>query len=96
MSWQLRAKAPGKVGAMSWSASIRLPARTRSGLGGIAKGYGVDRAMQVLMDHGIEHGGVRAGSHMKVPGTEFGEPWRIAVKHPRDRDSRRTKPWGSW
>jgi len=66
-------------------ARIRLPAGARIGLGGIAKGFGVDRAMAVLMEHGVENGVVNAGGDMKVLGTKFGQPWRIAVKHPRDR-----------
>ena len=66
--------------------SVDLPAGMRVGLGGIAKGYGVDRAMAVLMEHGVEHGVVNAGGDMKVLGLKNGEPWEIAIKHPRDRD----------
>ncbi|MDF1838234.1 MAG: FAD:protein FMN transferase [Planctomycetota bacterium] len=62
---------------------ISLPSGTRLGLGGIAKGYGVDRAMAVLMEHGIQHGVVNAGGDLKALGTRFGEPWRIAITHPR-------------
>ncbi|MGK0218971.1 MAG: thiamine biosynthesis lipoprotein [Planctomycetota bacterium] len=68
------------------ASTIELPAGTRLGLGGIAKGYGVDRAMRVLLEHGIEHGIVNAGGDMKVLGTRFGESWRIAIKHPRERE----------
>ena len=66
--------------------TIDLPKGTRIGLGGIAKGLGVDRAMAVLLDHGVENAVVNAGGDMKVLGTKFGEPWRIAVKHPRHKD----------
>ena len=62
---------------------ISLPAGTRLGLGGIAKGYGVDRAMAVLMQHGIKDGIVNAGGDLKALGTKFGKPWRIAITHPR-------------
>lgn len=68
------------------ASTIDLPAGTQLGLGGIAKGYGVDRAMAVLMERGIKDGIVNAGGDMKVLGTKFGRPWRIAVKHPRDRE----------
>jgi thiamine biosynthesis lipoprotein len=68
------------------TSTITLPAGTQIGLGGIAKGYGVDRAMAVLLESGIESGVVNAGGDMKVLGTKFGAPWRIAVKHPRRRD----------
>lgn len=67
-------------------ATVDLPAGTKVGLGGMAKGYGVDRAMDVLMEHGIQHGVVDAGGDMKVLGLENGMPWEIAIKHPRVRD----------
>jgi len=67
--------------------TLALPRDAALGLGGIAKGYGVDRAMAVLLEHGIEHGLVNAGGDLKVLGTKNGEPWRVAVRHPRDRES---------
>ena len=66
--------------------TVDLPQGSRIGLGGIAKGYGVDRAMAVLREHGVEHGIVDAGGDMKVLGKKFGEPWKIAIKHPRERE----------
>ncbi|MFT7670256.1 MAG: thiamine biosynthesis lipoprotein [Planctomycetota bacterium] len=66
--------------------TIDLPANMRIGLGGIAKGYGVDRAMKVLLDRGIKHGMVNAGGDLKALGTKFGKPWEIAIRHPRDRN----------
>lgn len=65
---------------------VKLPEGYRVGLGGIAKGYGVDRAMQVLMEHGIEHAMVNAGGDLKVLGQKQGQPWRIAVRHPRAKE----------
>ncbi len=65
--------------------TISLPEGFRLGLGGIAKGYGVDRAMQVLRDRGIAHAVVNAGGDMKVLGEDSDGPWEVAVKHPRDR-----------
>lgn len=75
-----------KVKVDSEASTVAMPAGTRLGLGGIAKGYGVDRAMQVLIDHGIENGIVNAGGDLKALGTEAGKPWEVAIKHPRDRD----------
>ncbi len=66
--------------------TVDLPEGMRLGLGGIAKGYGVDRAMAVLLEHGIEHGIVSAGGDLKVLGRKFGKPWEIAIRHPRDRE----------
>ncbi|MFT5292135.1 MAG: thiamine biosynthesis lipoprotein [Planctomycetota bacterium] len=74
----------GRVTVDRAAGTIELPADMRIGLGGIAKGYGVDRAMAVLLEHGIKHALVSAGGDMKVLGRKLGEPWRIAVKHPRD------------
>lgn len=67
--------------------TIALPTGARIGLGGIAKGYGVDRAMAVLLEHGIEHGLVNAGGDLKLLGRNDGEPWRVAVRHPRRPDT---------
>jgi len=66
--------------------TIDLPAGMRIGLGGIAKGYGVDRAMAVLLERGVEHGMVNAGGDLKALGNKLGEPWEIAIRHPRDRE----------
>ncbi len=66
--------------------TVTLPEGFAIGLGGIAKGYGVDRAMQVLMDRGIEHAIVNAGGDLKALGKRLDLPWRVAIKHPRDRE----------
>jgi thiamine biosynthesis lipoprotein len=68
-------------------ATVDLPEGMSIGLGGIAKGYGVDRAMAVLMEHGIEGALVNAGGDLKALGRRAdGSLWTIAIKHPRDRD----------
>jgi FAD:protein FMN transferase len=56
------------------------------GLGGIAKGYAVDRAMQILVDHGIRNAIIKAGGDMRVQGTDDGRPWMIGIRHPRDKN----------
>ena len=56
------------------------------GLGAIAKGYAVDRAMQVLVNSGIKNAIVKAGGDMRVQGTDDGKPWEIGIKHPRNKD----------
>ena len=66
--------------------TVELPEGTRIGLGGMAKGYGVDRAMQVYLERGIEHGIVNAGGDLKALGLKHGKPWEVAIKHPRDRE----------
>ncbi len=75
-----------KIGVDLQAGTVDLPAGWKIGLGGIAKGYAVDRAMKVLMNLGIEHAVIKAGGDMKVLGLEHGQPWKVAVKHPRDRE----------
>lgn len=54
-------------------------------LGGIAAGYGVDRAVAVLRDWGIRDGYVNLGGDIYALGTaEDGEPWRVGVRSPDD------------
>jgi thiamine biosynthesis lipoprotein len=49
-------------------------------LGGIAQGYGVDRAIEILMERGMDSALVEIGGDIRVFGTKN---WRIAVQHPR-------------
>lgn len=53
-------------------------------LGGIAKGYIVDQALQVLIRAGIEHAFINAGGDIGLIGAKpDGSPWRIGIRHPR-------------
>jgi thiamine biosynthesis lipoprotein len=65
--------------------TVEMPAGFSVDLGGIAKGYGIDRAMKVMLDQGIKNGLVQAGGDTKALGRKFGEPWQIAIKNPRHR-----------
>lgn len=57
-------------------------------LGGIAKGYAVDKAIDVLKNHGIVSALVNAGGDVRVIGRRpDGNPWRIGVQHPRKADA---------
>jgi thiamine biosynthesis lipoprotein len=54
-------------------------------LGGIAKGWAVDRAVEVLRDRGIENALVNAGGDLRGVGVAAdGEPWRIGVRSAAD------------
>ena len=53
-------------------------------LGAIAKGYAVDRAVELLRRAGIESAAVNAGGNIRLIGDHGGRPWRIAIQHPRD------------
>ena len=53
-------------------------------LGGIAKGYGIDRALAIIREHGIQHMLVNAGGDIRSAGAKpDGTPWRIGIQHPR-------------
>lgn len=51
----------------------------------IAKGYGVDKAAQVLRDKGIKDFMIEIGGEIVTEGAnEKGEPWRIGINKPDD------------
>lgn len=53
-------------------------------LGGIAKGYIVDRGMDILVGEGIEQAFLNAGGDIRVlGGKEDSEPWNIGITNPR-------------
>ncbi len=57
-------------------------------LDSIAKGYIIDRAMDVLKQHGIEHALINAGGDIAVHGgTNTDKPWRIAIQDPQKKES---------
>ncbi len=67
--------------------SVFLPQEgMRIDLGGIAKGYGVERAMEVLVEHGIKIAMVNAGGDLKVRGKKAGQTWRIGIRDPRHKE----------
>lgn len=52
-------------------------------LGGIAKGYGVDRAAQALLDQGARHFMVEVGGEVRTAGLNGrGLPWQIGIEQP--------------
>jgi thiamine biosynthesis lipoprotein len=55
----------------------------RIDLGGIAKGYAVDRGIEVLQKAGITHGYVSAGGDSRVLGDRFGKPWVVGIRDPQ-------------
>jgi thiamine biosynthesis lipoprotein len=57
----------------------------RIDLGGIAKGYAVDRGIAILAERGIRHGTVTAGGDTRILGDRRGRPWVIGIRHPDDR-----------
>ncbi len=53
-------------------------------LGGIAKGYAVDRAFDVLRSLGHKNLIVNAGGDLRVGGTKNNQPWSIGIQNPRE------------
>jgi FAD:protein FMN transferase len=53
-------------------------------LGGIGKGYALDRAAELLGEHGLEHALLHGGtSSVLARGCDAGgQPWRVALRHP--------------
>jgi len=52
-------------------------------LGGIAKGYAVDKCVKILVDLGYASFMVQAGGDMYVSGTKGGAPWVVGIRDPR-------------
>ncbi len=63
--------------------NIYLPKGTNIGLGGIAKGYAIDRAAAVLKKAGFPDSLVDGGGDILASGTRYGHPWQIGVQDPR-------------
>ncbi len=58
----------------------------RIDLGGIAKGYAVDRCIRLLQHLGVRNALVTAGGDSRMIGDRWGRPWTIGVRDPRRQD----------
>lgn len=77
---------PRADGRASWRDVDLLPRRRirfrralRLDLGGIAKGFAVDRAVDILRTSGCEEALVNAGGDLRAFGPR---PWAVAIRHP--------------
>lgn len=62
---------------------LRREADAALDLGGIAKGYGVDRAVAALRDWGVTSGLVNVGGDLYALGaSEDGDPWEVGIQDP--------------
>lgn len=52
-------------------------------LGGVGKGYAVDRAAAMLRTRGLRDFLIQAGGDLYASGTRGGRPWRLGIRDPR-------------
>lgn len=75
------------MGKLKWHADTQQLRFTHPAvkidLGGLAKGYAVERAADLLRQRGVRHGSVNAGGDTRLLGDNLGKPWMIGIKHPR-------------
>ncbi len=70
--------------------TVHLPKKGMAiNLGGIAKGYAVDKAAAVLAKNGFTDVVVQAGGDLLVRGRKGQDPWRVGIRDPRG-------PAGDW
>ncbi|WP_257446441.1 FAD:protein FMN transferase [Archangium lipolyticum] len=69
--------------------AVRLKrAGMQLGLGGLAKGWGVDQAVKKLRGLGFNDFFVQAGGDFYAAGKKAGRPWKVGIRDPRgERDS---------
>ena len=60
---------------------------TAIGTGGIAKGYAVDRAIDILIDDEVTGAIVNAGGDLRVLPRRDGKAWRVGIQDPRNLNS---------
>jgi thiamine biosynthesis lipoprotein len=55
----------------------------RAHLGGIGKGYAVDRGVAILRERGLRDFMIQSGGDMYVAGSRGDRPWRVGIRDPR-------------
>jgi thiamine biosynthesis lipoprotein len=58
----------------------------RIDLGGIGKGYAVDRGIAILQARGFTHALVTAGGDSRIIGDRMGRPWIVGIRNPDDKN----------
>jgi thiamine biosynthesis lipoprotein len=62
-----------------------LASGVRINLGGIAKGYAVERVIKLLSAAGIEHALATAGGDTRLLGDRRDKPWIVGIRDPNDK-----------
>jgi thiamine biosynthesis lipoprotein len=52
-------------------------------LGGIAKGWALDRAADILHQHGVHNALINIGGNIVALGSKGKQPWTVGIQHPR-------------
>jgi thiamine biosynthesis lipoprotein len=64
---------------------LRRDSEVQIDLGGLAKGFAIDRAVRIVRGLGIQHGLVCVGGDLYALGaSENGDPWRIGIRSPHN------------
>lgn len=80
---EARAASNWELVELTETGAVKRRATARLDLGGIAKGYAVDRALEVLRSRGFDGGLVDLGGDLACFGTQpSGKPWSIDVQNP--------------
>jgi FAD:protein FMN transferase len=58
----------------------------RANLGGIGKGYAIDRGLAIMRTRGFRDFMIQSGGDMYVAGHRDGQPWRLGIQDPRGPD----------
>lgn len=72
-----------ELDAAAGTVKFRQPG-VRINLGGIAKGYVVERGVDILRARGVRHGVVSAGGDSRLLGDRRGQPWMVGIRDPRE------------
>lgn len=58
----------------------------RINLGGIAKGYAVERGIEIAQKYGVRNARVTAGGDTRLLGDRLGQPWMVGIQNPRNEE----------
>jgi thiamine biosynthesis lipoprotein len=58
----------------------------RIDVGGIGKGYAVDKCIDILKARGFKHALVTAGGDSRIIGDRMGRPWLVGIRNPDDKN----------
>ena len=73
-----------EIDSTAGTAFINRP-NVRIHLGGIGKGFAIDRAVAMFKARGLTDFMIQFGGDLYVSGTDRGKPWKLAIADPRGR-----------